>query len=111
MMDNEQAAKIINTCDPGWRVIAVAVPTRALRIIADDFSLKFRVEQLNPGAVGKSVYTWRTVSTHAGDESFESCRPAILDMLSKQARLKEKIKFAQHEARMAQLKAQSPVTS
>jgi len=108
-MTPEKAAEIINSTEPGWRVLAVAVPTRALRVIGDDLGLKFRVEQLDPGTGPlKGVYTWRPVSTHAGDESFESFGPAIQDMCTKQVRLKEKIKLAQHESRMARIKAENP---
>jgi hypothetical protein len=106
-MDAIEAGKIINACPKGWRVLAVAVPTRALRIIADDLSLIFRVEQLDPQP--NHTYKWRVVSTHAGDEGFESYPPAIRDMLGKQARLKEKIKLEQHNARMAQIKAENPL--
>jgi hypothetical protein len=108
-MDAVEAGKIINACPEGWRVLAVAVPTRALRIIVNDLNLLFRVEQLVPQP-GRT-YAWRVVSTHAGDASFESYPPAIKDMLTKQARLKEKIKLAQHEARMAQIKAENPIAT
>ena len=106
-MDVEQATKIINVCPKGWRILAVVIPTRALRIIVNDLNLIFRVEQLDPQP--DRTYKWRVVSTHAGDTSFESYPPAIKDMLGKQARLKEKIKLAQHNARMAQIKAESPL--
>lgn len=102
-MSPEQTATIINGTEPGWQVLAVAVPTRALRIIGDTLKLKFRVEQLDPT---NGAFRWRPVSTHAGDEAFESFGPAIQDMITKQARLKEKIKLAQHEANMAQIAAQ-----
>ena len=108
-MDAVEAGKIINACPEGWRVLAVAVPTRALRIIVNDLNLLFRVEQLVPQP-GKT-YTWRVVSTYAGDASFESYPSAIKDMLTKQARLKEKIKLAQHEARMAHIKAENPLAA
>lgn len=103
-MTPEQTATIINTVEEGWHLVCVAVPTRALRIIRDAMSLKFRVEQLDPTG---GVFKWRVVSTHAGDESFESFLPALSDLITKQARLKEKIKLAQHEDRMARVKAQS----
>lgn len=104
-MNNAQAAHIINLTDTGWTVLAVAVPTRALRVIGDELRLKFRVEQLDPA---DGFFKWRPVSTHSGDEAFESFGPALDDMIVKQARLKEKIKLAQHEARMAQIKAENP---
>lgn len=103
-MDMAQVDKIINAVPEGWHVVAVTVPTRAIRLVRDDLALKFRVEQLN------SVnWTWRVVSTHAGDEAWESLGPALEDATTKQARLKEKIKLAQHEKRMAMVKAQNPV--
>lgn len=107
-MDAEQAAKIINASPGvGWRILTVAVPTRALRIIVDDLGLKFRIEQLEPKPPG--VYKWRVVSTHAGDESFESYVPALQDMINKQAKLKELIKLEQHNARMARIRAENPL--
>lgn len=108
-MTNEQAAQIINATDAGWTVLAVAVPTRALRVIGDDLGLKFRVEQLDPGTGPlNGTYKWRPVSTHAGDESFESFGPAMQDMINKQARLKEKLKLAVHDRNMARIKAENP---
>ena len=106
-MDAVEAGKIINACPEGWRVLAVAVPTRALRIVVNDLNLIFHVEQLDRKP--DRTYGWRAVSTHIGDASFESYPPAIKDMLGKQARLKEKIKLAQHDARMAQIAAQNPL--
>lgn len=105
-MDVEQASQIINKVPEGWHVVAVAVPTRALRLIRETAALKFRVEQLHPVPPGK--WEWRPVSTHVGDEPFESLGPGIQDMMGKQARLKEKVKLAQHNARMAQIKAENP---
>lgn len=102
-MDVTDVEKIVSSVPAGWHVFAVAVPTRALRIIHDDLALKFRVEQLDP-----TKWLWRAVSTHAGDEAWESVGPAFNDMAEKQARLKEKIKLAQHEKRMAAIKAESP---
>lgn len=94
----------MNAVPPGWRVIAVTVPTRALRVIVEeDLYRKFRVEQLDP-----TNWSWRAVSTHLGDEEWESLGPAIQDATNKQARLREKIKLAQHEKRMAMIKAESP---
>lgn len=103
-MSPEQAEKIINATEPGWRVVSVTVPTRALRVIRDDLGLIFRVEQLD-----SRTWTWFVCSTHAGDVAFESFGPACQDSINKQARLKEKIKLAQHEARMAEIKARSPL--
>lgn len=101
-MDVAETDRIINAVEAGWRVISVMVPTRAIRVVADDADLKFRVEQLDFAA----NFTWRVVSTHVGDEAFESFHPALKDAIGKQARLKEKLKLAQHEARMAAIKAQ-----
>lgn len=103
-MTPEQTAKIINDVEKGWHVVAVCVPTRALRVIRDDMGLLFRVEQLDPTG---GMFKWRVVSTHAGDVAFESFLPALSDAITKQARLKEKVKLAQHEQRMAMVKAQS----
>lgn len=102
-MDVARTEKIVSAVEDGWSVIAVAVPTRALRITKDDLSLKFRVEQLDP-----TVWKWQTKSTHVGDIAWESYLPALKDMVTKQVRLKEKIKLAQHEARMAMIAAQNP---
>ena len=70
--------------------------------------LVFRVEQLDPPnrQALKPEWKWRAISTHAGDEPFESFGPALDDAIVKQARLKEKIKLAQHQHRMAMVRAQ-----
>lgn len=102
-MDVASVDRIVNAVPEGWSVIAVTVPTRALRVIADDFHIKFRVEQLDP-----VDWTWRAVSTHTGDEAWESLGPAIQDAQTKQVRLREKIKLVQHEKRMAMIKAENP---
>lgn len=104
-MNAEQAAKIINQVTDGWHIVAVAVPTRALRLVRDELALKFRIEQLDITA----NFTWRVVSTHVGDEAWESLLPGLDDMRHKQVRLKEMIKLAQHEKRMATIKAQNPL--
>jgi hypothetical protein len=93
--------RIMNAVPEGWQMIAVAVPTRALRVIVEDDHKKFRVEQLDA-----RTWTWGAISTHLGDDPWESLGPAIQDMCTKQVRLKEKLKLAQHEARMANIKAQ-----
>lgn len=103
-MDNIQAEKIINATAPGWHVVSVTVPTRALRVIRDDLALVFRVEQLDP-----TTWGWFVCSTHAGDVAFESFGPACQDSITKQARLKEKIKLAQHNNNMARIKAENPL--
>jgi hypothetical protein len=103
-MDIANVDKIINAVPEGWTVIAVAVPTRALRVVVEDSLLKFRVEQLDP-----TNWSWRVISTHIGDEAWESLRPSLQDMFIKQTRLKEKIKLAQHEKRMAMIKAENPL--
>lgn len=103
-MDVSQVDKVINTVEPGWTVVAVTVPTRAMRVIVEDTKLKFRVEQLDA-----STWTWEPKSTFAGDEAWEAFGPALQDAINKQARLKEKIKLAQHEQRMAMVKAQNPL--
>lgn len=93
------------SCDEGWRALAIAVPTRALRIITDSTNMLFRVQQLER-KIDKSV-KWETRSSHQGDFAFESYPAAITDMLTKQARLKEKLKLAEHERNMAMIKAQA----
>jgi hypothetical protein len=103
-MDVANVDKIVNLVPEGWNVIAVAVPTRALRVVVEDNFLKFRVEQLDP-----TNWSWRVISTHIGDEAWESLMPAMVDMVNKQTRLKEKIKLAQHEKRIAMIKAENPL--
>lgn len=106
-MTPEEFEPIVSTAPEGFRVVAVqlapfagAVPM--FRIIADDTSFNFRVEQLD----GQLV-KWFARSSHQGDFAWESYPAAIKDMAAKQARFKEKVKLAQHEARMAQIKAGS----
>jgi len=103
-MKTEDVDKIVNAVPPGWVVVLVTVPTRALRVIRDDLALTFRVEQLDA-----TTWTWRAISTHVGDEAWESKMPAFKHAHEMQTRLKEKIKLAQHEARMAMIKAQNPM--
>jgi len=109
-MDDAQADQIISNAPDGWHVLAVAVPTRAFRIVADDANLKFRVEQLDSSRYKQAIFEWRTVSTHIGDFTFESYPPAIRDMLAKQVRLKEMIKLDDHNRKMAMIAAQETVT-
>jgi hypothetical protein len=100
-MTPEQIDTLMNQIDPpDARIVAHCVPTRAIRVIALKGDLTFRVEQLEPGA-----WKWRTISTHSGDEPFESFGFAVDDAVRMQARLKEKIKLAQHENNMARVKA------
>ena len=108
-MDDVQADQIISNAPEGWRVLAVAVPTRAFRIVADDANLKFRVEQLDSSRYKQGIFDWRTVSTHIGDFTFESYPPAIRDMLTKQVRLKEMIKLDAHNQKMAMIAVQEVV--
>jgi hypothetical protein len=105
-MTDEEAEAVWGerSCPEGWRSLAVAIPTRALRIIASADSMLFRIDQLRR-KLDKSV-EWVTVSSHQGDFAFESYPPAIKDMLTKQARLKEKLKLAEHEKNMAMIRAQ-----
>jgi hypothetical protein len=91
-------------CAEGWRVLAIGVPSRALRLIANEDSMRFRVEQLRKTG---SVIEWITVSSHQGDFAFESYPPAISDMLTKQKRLREKQKLAERERHTAVMKAQA----
>ncbi len=96
-MDAKQAAEIINNVEDGWTIVAVAVPTRGLRVTISADQKSFRVQQLMPG----EGYRWDTIAFHAGDFPWESWGPALEDMIAKQARLKEKIKLAQRNARQA----------
>lgn len=104
MLTLEAVDKIINTVAFGWNVVAVAVPTRALRLIRDDLARSFRVEQWHP-----DKNKWQVVSSHQGDEAWESLGPSLGDMITKQARVKEMIKLAQHQAKMAANKAQGDI--
>jgi hypothetical protein len=97
----EQQETIFNTCPLGSRILAVCVPTRAIRVIVLDGDLVYRVEQLDP-----TNWTWRVLSTHSEDTPWQGWGAAITDAIAKQARLKEKIKLAMHERNMAQIKAQ-----
>jgi hypothetical protein len=101
-MDVATAEKIINAIPEGWCVISISVPP-GLRVITEDLHLTFRVEQLDT-----NTWLWRVISTHRGDEAWESFGPAIHDMINKLARLKEKVKLDQHNKRMAMIKAESP---
>jgi hypothetical protein len=102
-MEVADADKIINATPPGWRVVLVTVPTRAIRVVAEDLNIKFRIEQLDA-----STWSWRVLSTHSGDEAWEALGPAIQNAITLQARLKEKLKLAIHEKRMAMIKAENP---
>jgi hypothetical protein len=102
-MEVADVDKIINAAPPGWRVILVTVPTRAIRVIVEDLNIKFRVEQLDA-----TTWSWRVLSTHVGDEAWEALGEAIQNAINLQARLKEKLKLAQHEQRMARIKAENP---
>jgi hypothetical protein len=103
-MDALEINRVVNATDSGWRVIAVAVPTRALRVIVEDLNIKFRVEQLD-----SRNWKWFPISLHTGDEAWESLGFAIQEMCNKQARYIEKIKLAQHENNMARIKAENPL--
>lgn len=107
MMDVASIEKIISTAPEGARVIAVTVPTRALRVLMLEGEKTFRVEQLTP-----RTWIWRTVSTHNGDEPWESFGPALQDAIDKQEQLKLEINramIAQRQAqRLAEAKALNP---
>jgi hypothetical protein len=109
-MTDEDSEAIWGETSPipaGWRVIAIAWSTRALRIITDPTGFMFRVEQLRR-QTGGAAPKWTTVSSHQGDFEFESYPAALNDMFVKQARLKEKFKLAEHERKMAMIAAQNP---
>ncbi len=102
-MTPEQVDLIMNHSEiEGSRVVAALVPTRAIRVLALSGDLVFRVEQLEPG-----VWKWRTLSTHAGDEEFESFGPALDEAIKQQERLKLKIQAAQQQNMRAKLAVQN----
>jgi hypothetical protein len=92
----------------GWRVVAISRVSRALRTIVDATGLRFRVEQLQR-KMGGAMPKWTTVSSHQGDFEFESYPAALQDMIAKDARLREKFKLAEHDRKMAMIKAQNPL--
>lgn len=96
MTPDEQALVFSKDVPEGWRIVAHATPTRAFRIICNTEEKVFRVEQLE--AV---VWKWHTLSTHAGDEVFESYQPALDDMIAKQEAFKQKIIRARIEQKNA----------
>jgi hypothetical protein len=100
-VDVNQVDAVVNAVPPGWHVVTIAVPTRALRVVRDDACIKYRVEQLDA-----RDWSWVIISTHTGDEPWESWGPAWQDMVDKQARLKEKLKLAKHNDNMARIAAQ-----
>lgn len=103
-MNIAQVTKIMETVDPAdATVVAVCVPTRAIRVLMLKGALTFRVEQLDP-----QVWKWRSLSTHVGETQWEAFGVALDDAVKQQVRLKEKVKLAQHEHRMALIKAQNP---
>ncbi len=104
-MDVNQVDAIVNARPEGWEVVGIAVPTRALRVIRDAAhnNLIFRVEQLDA-----RTWAWVIISTHTGDDPWESWPHAYRDMVEKQIRLKEKLKLAKHNDNMARVKAESP---
>jgi hypothetical protein len=103
----EQIEKIMSAVPEGARVIAVTVPTRALRVIALAGEKTFRVEQLEP-----ITWIWQPRSTHSGDTPWESFGPALQDAMDKQEALKLEITramIAQKQAmRLAEAQALNP---
>ena len=99
-MDVEQVHRITNHTEAGWRVVAICVPTRAVRVITQDDKV-FRVEQL----AGNVPPKWLPLSSHKGDEVWAAFGTALTDAFEKQVRFKEKLKLAQHERKMADIKA------
>jgi hypothetical protein len=82
--------------DPTDTVVCHMVPTRAFRVIMRKDRLTFRVEQLSRQAGDK----WLPLSTHKGDDPWESYGPAWNDAAEKQkAFLMEmrKLKVAQNQ--------------
>jgi hypothetical protein len=102
-VDIEQATAIINGgLTEGYRIVSVCVPTRGVRVITKD-DMTFRVEQLG----GSIPPKWLPLSSHKGDAVWDAYGVALQDAVTKQVRLREKIKLAQHEQKMADIKARS----
>ena len=102
-MDVNETDLIVNAVPPGWRVIAIAIPLRVIRVVADDLNITFHVEQY----VGTAQ--WRVLSTHFEETAWAGLGAALQDLTVKQVRLREKIRLAQHEKRMAMIKAENPL--
>lgn len=98
-MDVSQVDRIMNATDvEGSTVVAHCVPTRAIRVLMLKSQLTFRVEQLDP-----SVWRWSALSTHSGDDPWESYSPALDAAIAAQARLKLKLQAAIQQSKRAQL--------
>ena len=98
-MTNEDAAKIINAVDiEGAIVVAVCVPTRAVRVLMLKDQRTFYVEQLEPVL---NKLGWRQLSMHKGTEDWESFPFALDEAVKMQQRYKLKIMAAQREAQRA----------
>jgi hypothetical protein len=104
-MTPEQQEVILSRDVPeGGRVIAHMVPTRAFRVIELAGAKTYRVEQLDAG-----TWKWRTISTHIGDEEFESFNVALKEGIDAQEKFKSKILKAKaehnHARRIAEAEA------
>jgi hypothetical protein len=86
MTPDEQEVVLNKDVPEGGRVVAHCVPTRAFRVVALAGEKTFRVEQLDAG-----IWEWKAVSTHTGDEEFESFGPALQDAITKQEEFKKRI--------------------
>lgn len=98
-MDVSDVKKIM--CDTeveGSTVVSHCVPTRAIRVLMLKDELTFRVEQLDPGA-----WKWHALSTHSGDEPWESFGPALDAAIKMQTRLKLKIQASIQQSKRARL--------
>jgi hypothetical protein len=82
----------------GATIVAHCVPTRAIRVLMLKGELTFRVEQLDP-----SVWKWSALSTHSGDDPWESYGPALEAATAMQERLKLKIQASIQQSKRARL--------
>jgi len=93
----EDIDRILNALnDPTDTIIAHMVPSRAFRVVKRADDLTFRVEQLSRQAGDK----WLILSTHKGDEPWESFGPAWNDASEKQKDFlleMRKLKVAQNQ--------------
>lgn len=98
-MNLAEIDRIMNAVEvEGATVVMHCVPTRAIRVLMLKGELIFRVEQLNSG-----IWKWQTLSTHSGDEPWESYEPAFDAAVAAQSRLKLKLQAAIQQQKRARL--------
>lgn len=102
----EQAVKVLSKavvdllhkCEPNQRIMMFAMPSRIVRVVAADESLKtFRVEQLvitnsNPH---DPRGTWTTLSTHSGPKEGAAYHDAVKACVAAQDQLRRKMQEQQ----------------